>query len=69
MVLVAHRWYDDHRAVTDATNVGHGIVSRLQGLRTQETFSQALAELGVEDDVQLWNIAANLIRRMGFRVS
>jgi hypothetical protein len=68
LALLAHRWYDDPYAPTESTDVGHGIVSAVAADMADEDFQAAIDDLGVEDDVRLWGVAADLVARMGVPV-
>lgn len=70
IALLAHRWYDNPDAPTESTEVGHGIVSAAQKSMSPEDFAAALDDLGVREDhlereVELWTLAADLVKRMG----
>ena len=69
LVLVAHGWYDNIYAPSDSTEVGHSIVSAAEHRLSGEDFRAALGDLELEDDVQLWSVAAALVNRMGLRIS
>jgi len=69
LVLVAHGWYDNNYAPSDSTEVGHSIVSAAQHRLSAEDFQAALGDLELEDDVQLWSVAAGLVKQMGLRIS
>jgi hypothetical protein len=68
LALLAHRWYDDPYAPTEQTHVGHGIVSAAASEMTDRDFRTALDDLGLKDDVRLWTVAADLVKRMGVPV-
>jgi len=68
LALRVHRFYFEFNYSYDNMAIGSTLVSSVSsGLSAQE-FNAVLNELGV-DEVGLWSAAADLVRRMGVRVS
>jgi hypothetical protein len=68
IVLRAHGCYVNPYAETEATTVGLRIVESARHEMPAEQFAAALKDLGLETDAQLWYVASELLKRMGFHI-
>lgn len=69
LAVLAHRCYYEFELYYDSTEIGSGLVSAAQSRLSANECRTALEELNLADDVTLWTVAANLVRKMGFKVA